>query len=202
MSKGEFVDLSTYDNSWYSPGRSRWVQALWFFIGLPLLRSTWIPSSGFRRWLLRAFGCLIGEGVVIKPGVRVKYPWLIEIGDHTWIGEDVWIDNIGSVQIGSNVCISQAAYLCTGNHDWTDPSFALLIGPIILRDGAWVGARCLIGPGVEMAECSVAGAGSVVTGKLRAFTVYAGNPAVAVRPRNFKVPEPLRSTKAVPRSDT
>ena len=180
------VDLSTFDNSWYSPGRPTWVQCLWFFLGLPLLRSSCIPSSALRRCLLRLFGARIGQGVVIKPGVRIKYPWLLQVGDHTWIGEDAWIDNLAPVQLGSNVCISQGVYLCTGNHDWTDPSFGLMVHPIVIHDGAWLGAKAVVGPGVEVAEFAIASAGSVVTRNLEAATIYAGNPAAAVRMRVFR----------------
>ena len=186
------VDLSSFDNSWYSPGRRTWVQALWFFFGLPLLRSSCIPSSSLRRFLLRLFGARVGKGVVIKPGVRVKYPWLLQVGDHTWIGEDVWIDNLAPVQLGSNVCISQGVYLCTGNHDWTDPLFGLVVRPIVIHDGAWLGAKAVVSPGVEVAECAIASAGSVVTRNLEASIIYAGNPAVAVRTRIVRQREASR----------
>src|SRR5579859_3880583 len=128
------MDLASYDNSWYRPGRPFWMQALWFFVGLPLLRCQLIPSSAFRRVLLRTFGATVGRGVVVKTGVRVKYPWRLRVGDYSWIGEDVWIDNLGDVQIGSNVCISQGAYLCTGNHDWSDPAFGLRVQEITIGD--------------------------------------------------------------------
>src|SRR5215831_12221797 len=110
------IDLSKYKHS-YHPGRPWIVCAAWFLVGLPLLRCSVLPSSGLRRWLLRLFGAEIGEGAVIKPGVRVKYPWLLRIGRHCWIGEDCWIDNLAQVSLGSNVCLSQGAYLCTGSHD-------------------------------------------------------------------------------------
>jgi putative colanic acid biosynthesis acetyltransferase WcaF len=87
------VALSTFRNDWYKPGRSRLVQGLWFFAGLPLLRFPLIPMSSVRRALLTLFGARLGKGIVIKPGVRVKYPWLFEAGDNCWIGEDCWIDN-------------------------------------------------------------------------------------------------------------
>jgi putative colanic acid biosynthesis acetyltransferase WcaF len=177
------VDLGSFNNSWYSPGRSKLVQALWFFLGLPLLRSSIVPSSAFRRALLRLFGARIGHGVVIKPGVRVKYPWLLEIGDQSWIGEDVWIDNLARVEIEDNVCISQGAYLCTGNHDWADAAFGLIVRPIVLRAGSWAGAKSVLCPGVELAEGSIAAAGSVVVKSLKPWTVYAGNPAAPVRAR-------------------
>lgn len=180
------VDLSRYSNSEYSPGRPKWIQGLWFFFGLPLLRASWFPLTSVRRLLLRLFGAKIGRSVVIKPGVRVKYPWLLEIGNHCWIGEDVWIDNLVEVRIGENVCLSQGAYLCTGNHDWSDPGFRLITGQITVRNGAWVGARAIICPGVCVGHGAVAAAGSVVTKHLEPDTIYAGNPAQAVRARAIR----------------
>jgi len=139
------VRLSSYDNLSYRPGRSRFWQALWFFLGLPLLRCALIPSSSFRAALLRLFGAQIGRGAVIKPGLRVKYPWLFTAGDHCWLGEDAWIDNLAPVSLGANVCISQGAYLCTGNHDWRDPAFRLSVLPIHLRGGFLGGRPCHCG---------------------------------------------------------
>jgi len=179
------TDLSQFDNSWYSPGRSRLTQVLWFFPGLPLLRCSVLPSSALRRWLLRLFGATVGRGVVIKPGVRVKYPWRLSVGDHSWIGEDCWIDNLDDVNIGANVCISQGAYLCTGNHNWSDPAFALITEPITIQDGAWVGARAVVAPGVRLGRCAVAAAGSVVTKDIPPYEIHSGNPARFVRRREI-----------------
>jgi putative colanic acid biosynthesis acetyltransferase WcaF len=171
------IDLSTFDNSWYRPGRSLVVRAAWFFFGLPLLRCSIFPSSIFRALVLRAFGSSIGRGVVIRPGVRVKYPWLLRIGNNSWLGEDCWIDNLTDVHIGHNVCVSQGSYLCTGNHDWADPAFGLIVKRITLHDGSWVGARATVCPGVELAENAVAAAGSIVTRSIPAGEIHAGNPA-------------------------
>ena len=179
-------NLSTFDNSWYQAGRSTMTQALWFFLGLPVLRSSVIPSSRIRVFLLRVFGARIGDGVVLKPGIRVKYPWLLSLGDRSWIGEDVWIDNLANVTIGSDVCISQGAYFCTGNHDWSDGAFGLIVKPIVLENGSWVGARSMICPGVTVHECGIAAAGSVVSKDVPAFEIHAGNPATLVRIREFR----------------
>ncbi|MBL8227481.1 MAG: colanic acid biosynthesis acetyltransferase WcaF [Bryobacterales bacterium] len=191
------VDLSTFDNRWYQPGRSRWIQAAWFFFGLPLLRCAMLPSAGLRVFLLRAFGATIGRGVVIKPGVRVKYPWKLTVGDNTWIGEDAWIDNLAEVRLGANVCISQGAYFCTGNHDWTDPAFGLMAKPITVGDGGWVAARALICPGVTIAEGAIAAAGSVISRDIPAWEIHAGNPAVFVARRQLRTTE---QTASQPRS--
>jgi putative colanic acid biosynthesis acetyltransferase WcaF len=135
--------------------------------------------------LLRLFGTRIGAGVVIKPGVRIKFPWLLSLGDRSWIGEDASIDNLARVDIGRNVCISQAAYLCTGNHDWSDPAFGLLVKPIALGDGSWIGARCVVCPGVKIGEGGIAAAGSVVTRDIPAGEIHGGNPATLIRLRRF-----------------
>jgi putative colanic acid biosynthesis acetyltransferase WcaF len=180
------VRLSTFENSWYRPGPSRFVQALWFFAGLPLLRCTLLPSSSIRVLLLRLFGARIGTGVVIRPGVRVKYPWNLTLGNHCWIGEDSWIDNLASVSAGNDVCISQGAYLCTGNHDWSDPSFGLIVRPICIEDGAWVGARAVLAPGVNLGVEAIAGLGSVVTRSIPSQEIHAGNPATFIAHRKFR----------------
>ena len=173
----EAIRLDQYNNAWYRPGRSRLVQAAWVFLGLPVLRSRLLPSSALRVSLLRLFGAAVGAGVVVKPGVHVKYPWHLAVGDHCWLGEGCWIDNLTTVRLGSHVCVSQGAYLCTGNHDWKDPAFGLRIAPISLGDGAWAGARCTLMPGVTLGTGAIAAAGSVVSREIPAWEIHAGNPA-------------------------
>jgi putative colanic acid biosynthesis acetyltransferase WcaF len=177
------VDLSTFDNSHYHPGRSVLIRSVWFFVGLPLLRCAVIPSSGFRAALLRAFGASIGTGVMLKPGLRVKYPWRLVVGDYTWLGEDCWIDNIADVRIGSHACVSQGAYLCTGNHDWSKRSFDLVLGSITIMDGGWVGARAVVCPGVTVGTLAILTAGSIAAKDLTEREIHGGNPAVFLRKR-------------------
>ena len=177
------VCLAKFDRKSYRPGRGVLVRTAWFFIGLPMLKCALLPSSAVRRVLLRTFGSKIGKNVVIKPGTRVKYPWRLSIGDNSWLGEDCWIDNLADVSIGNDVCVSQAAYICTGNHDRCDPAFGLIVRPVILRDGSWVGARVTVCPGVEFGEGAMATAGSVVTRNISAWEIHSGNPARFVKER-------------------
>lgn len=176
------VDLTTYDNRWYQPG-PRWKIVLWFLVNSWTLNSYLPLPVAFKRGILRAFGAKIGHRVVIKPKVNVKYPWFLEIGDNTWIGEDVWIDNLTWVRIGRNACLSQGAMLLTGNHDYTRPTFDLKTGPITLEDGVWIGARATVGPGVTGHAHAVLAVGSVATHSLEADGIYQGNPARLVRKR-------------------
>jgi putative colanic acid biosynthesis acetyltransferase WcaF len=136
--------------------------------------------------LLRLFGSKIGSRAIIKPGVNVKSPWFLELGDDVWIGERCWIDSLAPVRLGNNVCLSQDVYLCCGNHDWTSPTFAKHVQPIVIEDGVWVAARGMIMGGVTLASHSVVGAYSLVTKSTESYEVYSGNPAQRVRTRNIR----------------
>jgi putative colanic acid biosynthesis acetyltransferase WcaF len=180
------IDLSRPDNSELVRGAPLIVEAAWFFIGLPILRSALVPFSGLRSWLLRLFGAKIGKGVQIKPGVRVKFPWYLEVGDYCWLGEDLWIDNLAQVVIESHSCVSQGVYLCTGNHDWTTPNMKLFRKPIRCGRGSWIGARSVVCPGVSVGAGAIVAAGSVVTKDIPPMEVHGGNPASYLRPRKVK----------------
>lgn len=141
------------------------------------------PFSGLKVMLLRLFGARVGKGVVIKPNVNIKYPWLLEIGDHTWIGERAWIDNLAQVKIGKNCCISQGAMLLCGNHNYKKSTFDLIVKPITLEDGAWVGALSVVCPGVTIKSHAILTVQSVAAETLEPFALYKGNPAVRIRER-------------------
>ena len=136
--------------------------------------------SGVKARLLRLFGARIGRGLVIKPHVRIKYPWRLAVGDHCWIGEGVWIDNLADVTLGSHVCLSQGAYLCTGSHDHRRRTFDLITRPIRVEDGAWVAARTTLLPGVTVGANALVAGGSVVVKDVEAGAIVVGNPAAAI----------------------
>jgi putative colanic acid biosynthesis acetyltransferase WcaF len=175
------LDLYTTQN--YTPGAPLWKQLCWYFIGSRLVSSSWLPFSGFKVWVLRCFGAEIGCSVRIKPGVRIKFPWRLTVGDWVWIGERTWIDNLAPVTLESHVCLSQSVYLCTGNHDWSDPRFTLQLGEIYIEGGAWIAARATVGPGVRVGREAVLTLGSVAARSLAPQTVYSGHPAQAVKTR-------------------
>lgn len=179
------TNLSTFNNNWYSPGAGKLKIMLWFLVNAVVLRCTWNPFSGLKRFFLTRFGAHLGPSTVLKPAINIKYPWQLRIGNHCWIGENVWIDNLTMVTIGDNVCISQGAMLLTGNHDYTKSTFDLMVKEIIIEDGAWIGARSVVCPGVRVGTHAVLAVGSVATGDLAPYTIYQGNPAQPVRSRNI-----------------
>ncbi|WPY96242.1 WcaF family extracellular polysaccharide biosynthesis acetyltransferase (plasmid) [Limimaricola variabilis] len=176
------MQLDRFSSAGFDRGAPRVVEALWLAAN-SLLLSSWLPGSGWRVRLLRIFGAQLGHGVVIKPGVRVKFPWRLRVGDHSWIGEDVWIDNLAEVCIGAHACLSQGAYLCTGSHDWGRESFDLITRPIAVADHAWVGARAVLAPGATLGTGAVLGMGSLGKGDMTSWTIHVGHPAGSRRAR-------------------
>lgn len=177
ITNSQLVDLRQYDQSRYQRGRPGWFVLVWWLvqaIAFPLSLHTF---NGFRRWLLRLFGAKIGTGVIIRPTARFTYPWNVEIGDYSWIGDDVVFYSLEVIRIGNHCVISQKCYLCTGSHDIQDPAFALITAPIIINNGVWVATDCFIAHGVEIGANAVIGARSSVFGNMPSQQVCWGTPA-------------------------
>ena len=132
---------------------------------------------------MRMFGAKIGKGVYWKPRVNIHIPWNLKVGDFALFGEEVFILNFETVVIGTQACISQRAFLCTGNHDFRDVRMRYRNQPITIGDGAWVGAQVFVAPGVTIGEEAVITAGSVVIKDMPAKMVCNGNPCLPTKPR-------------------
>lgn len=180
------MHLNSYKNFSFDRGRSKLVEIAWILVG-GIAFSTWLPGSWWRLILLRLFGAKIGVGNVIKPYVRVKFPWKLFIGDYCWVGENVWIDNLDAVVLKNNCCISQGTYLCTGSHDWTKDTFDLIIKPIVICDHVWIGAFSRIAPGVVVGEGTVCTLGSVLNKSTGEWQIWSGNPCFNIKMRSSLV---------------
>jgi putative colanic acid biosynthesis acetyltransferase WcaF len=180
------VENSKFNNDWYDVGRNKIIIILWYFVNVLFLINPLNPVSSLKIFLLRLFGAKIGKGVLIKQSVNIKYPWKLTIGDYSWIGENVWIDNLGEVNIGKNVCISQGAMLLCGNHNYKKNTFDLEVGDILLEEGVWIGAFSIVCPGVKCQSHAVLSVNSVATKILEPYTIYQGNPAQKVRKRTIE----------------
>lgn len=178
-------DLSSYRVTGYTPGAGILLRGLWHFINAMIFLNPLFCSYRIKNIILRVFGATIGMGVIIKPRVNIKHPWRLAIGDHSWIGENVWIDNLVNVTIGSNACVSQGACILTGNHDYKSSAFTLITKPVRIEDGAWVGARSVVCPGVIVGRCAVLTVGSILTRDAEPDGIYAGNPACKVKTRSI-----------------
>lgn len=187
-------------------GRPPGVEAAWYLLKWLFFLSPLPWPSAFKCALLRLFGAEIGRHVCLKPRLNVHFPWRLRIGDHTWIGEEVFILNFEPVAIGAHCCISQRAFLCTGNHDYRTPAMSYRNQPITVEDGAWVGAQVFIAPGVTIGSEAVLTAGSVVTRNQPPRMVCGGNPCLPLKPRwpadaGHEAAPPAPPTPQRPRGD-
>ena len=171
------MQLASYDNTAFDRGAGRVKEALWILCKLFFFQNAFPWPSMLRVGWLRLFGARVGRGVVIRSGVNITFPWRFEAGDDVWIGEEVMILSLAPVSLGSNVCVSQRAFLCTGSHDYRKDSFDLIAQPIRIEDGVWVAAGVFVGPGVAIGKASIVSAGSVVLQTVPEKSMVRGNPA-------------------------
>lgn len=159
------------------------VQFWWIFQALIIGLSPQV-MYGWRRFWFRIFGAKIGTDVLLRPSVRMTYPWKVAIGDYSWLGDGVELYSLDTITIGSNVVVSQNTYICTGTHDYGVASFDMVTAPICIKDQAWVASDVFIHPGVTIGEACVVGARSTVGKDLPAGMLCVGSPCEVVRSRH------------------
>lgn len=164
-------------------GRSAVVVQLWWLIQGTLFK--WSPQFmyGWRRWLLRLFGAKIGKGVLIRPTVKVTYPWKVSIGDFAWVGDDVVLYSLGEIEIGANAVISQRSYLCAASHDYTQTNFPIYVKKVCIGSEAWLATDVFVAPGVTIGHKAVIGARSSVFTNMPEDMVCFGSPAKPIKLR-------------------
>jgi putative colanic acid biosynthesis acetyltransferase WcaF len=177
------VRLKDFNPGNFDRGAGRIKELLWYITKVLFFLTALPYPNSFKVFFLKLFGAKVGQGVIIKPRVNIHFPWKLEIGDYVWIGEEACILNFEKITIGNNVCVSQRVFLCGGNHDFKSPSMPYRNGTITLKDGAWIGACCFVGPGVVVGIDTVVTASSVVGSNLNGNSVYRGNPAVFYKTR-------------------
>ena len=180
-----FCNLEKFDNHDFNRGRPAFVEFLWILTRGFFFSLNYLPIYRTRRIILRFFGGEIGKKVVIKPTAKITFPWRLSVGENSWIGEESWMLNLDQITIGSNVVISQRVFLCTGNHNWALPKFDLMLNPIVIENGVWIGSEVTVLPGVRIGANTVVTAGSVVTEDLPPEMVCTGNPCKPVKARKF-----------------
>ena len=155
----------------WTRGKNFFNEMIWQIFFKPII-SSYLPGSIWRKLILILFGAKLGKSIRLSPGIKIKMPWRLSIGDYSWIGEDVWIDNLASVKIGNNVCVSQGAYFCTGNHDFKKENFNLICKSISIESESWIGAKVVIGPGNTIGQGAVIKMGSIITKDVPKQTIF------------------------------
>jgi putative colanic acid biosynthesis acetyltransferase WcaF len=148
---------------------------LWALCELILVTNPFQISSDIRVRVLRLFGAKIGAGVIMRPRVRVKFPWKLSVGARSWIGEGVWIHNQDRIDIGSDVVVSQDSFLTTGTHAFRS-DMALETQPVVIENGVWITTRCVVLAGSRIRRSAVVLPNTVVRGEVPAGSLF-GTPS-------------------------
>jgi len=181
-----FQDLASFRSPVNFRGRAAWLVQLWWIVQDVFCATSPQFMFGWRRFWLSLFGAQIGKNVLIRPSVKVVYPWKLKIGDNSWIGDNVALYTLGEIEIGRDTVISQNSYLCTGSHDYTSAAFDIYAQPIKIGDGVWVASDVFVAPGVTIGDGAVVGVRSTVLNDLPEGMICFGSPAKPVRQRTMK----------------
>ena len=171
------------------PLANRLARAGWGVAWTLLFRPTPRLLTGWRRFLLRAFGARIGRGAVVHASARIWAPWNLEMGICSCLGERVDCYSVAPVRIGAYATVSQYSILCTASHDPDSADMTLTSSPILIGDHAWVAASAFVGPGVAIGEGAVLGARSSAFRSVPPWMIVVGSPARSIRPRSRTVAE-------------
>ena len=167
-------------------GRNAFIVQLWWIVQGTLFRMSPQFLYGYRSFLLRLFGAKIGKNVIIRPTVRITYPWKVSIGNYSWIGDDVVLYSLGEIEIGENVVVSQKSYICAASHDYLESDFPIFSKKVIIRDECWLATDVFVAPGVTVNKGTVVGSRSSVYKNLPEFKICMGNPAKVIRERKIE----------------
>lgn len=165
-------------------GKSKLYVQLWWLVQATLINLSPQVLYGWRSFWLRLFGAKIGKKVLIRPSVKITYPWKVSIGDYSWIGDDVVLYSLGEIEIGSNSVISQKSYLCTGSHDYTKETFDIFSKKIAIGDSCWLATDVFVAPGITISDGAIVGARSSVLRDIDANTINVGSPSKIIKKRS------------------
>jgi len=164
-------------------GRSAAIVQCWWLVQSTLFSCSPQFMFGWRRWLLRLFGAKIGKDVLLRPSVKVTYPWRLSIGDFAWIGDDVVLYSLGEIEIGANTVVSQRSYLCAAGHDYSKVDFPIFSKKISIGEQAWLATDVFVAPGVSIGNGTVVGARSSVFSDMPKQMICYGSPCKPIKYR-------------------
>ena len=173
--------------------RNRLGRGLWNLCWLLLYRTSPRPCHAWRALLLRLFGAKLGPACHFYPTSKVWAPWNLICEDRVTLGDNAEIYNPSTFYLESHCIVSQHAYLCGATHEYNHPDFPLVSFPMRVGAYAWVCARAIVHPGVNIGVGAVLGLASIANRDLEPFGVYSGVPAAKIKERSrTAVPEAYR----------
>jgi putative colanic acid biosynthesis acetyltransferase WcaF len=127
--------------------------------------------------VIKLFGANLSGIPFIHSTARIQIPWNLTMQHRACLGERTNAYSLAKIEILEGATVAQEAYLCTGTHDFNDPSLQLITKPIMIGKNAFIGTRAMILPGVLIGDRAIVGAMSVVTKDIPSDKTVAGIPA-------------------------
>ena len=133
---------------------------------------------------------LYGKNIIIQDHCRIYNAENISIGNNVLIGQGALIEGMGGLSIGNNVVFGPDVTIWTANHNYNMPVMLpyderVIYKSVTIQDNVWLGAKCIIIPGVTIHEGAVIGIGAVVTKDVPKGAVVGGNPAKVIKYRDL-----------------
>ena len=169
--------------------RNKMARAVWNVISTILFRP--FGTKLFNPWrlfLLRVFGADVKIDSGVYASTKIWAPWNLKLGHNAWLGPNVICYNQANVVLEDDVTVSQFSYLCTAGHridTINEKDSGLIVAPIVIKKGSWVGTHAYIGMGVVLGEYSIIGATASVYKDVEPWTVVGGNPAKFIKRREI-----------------
>lgn len=176
------IDLSQYKNQLglkHQIIRFIW-NIVWGIFARPLPRSI---GNRWKIFILRLFGAKISKHAVVYSSAKIYYPSNLIMEENSCLASNVICYNVDLIKLGTNVTVSQGAYLCTASHDIYSQGHELITAPIIIEPQSWVAADAFVGMGVTIGEGAVVGARAAVFKDVEPWIVVGGNPAKPIKKR-------------------
>jgi len=181
--KESYQRLDTFVLPKNSRGRPAWLVQLWWLVQSTIFAMSPQFLYGWRRFILRMFGAKVGKGVLVRPSVKITYPWNVSFDEHAWIGDEVVLYSLSNISIGNHAVISQRSYICTGFHDYSKSSFDTILKNVVIENGVWLATDVFVAPGVRIKEGCIVGARSSVFSDLPSNMICIGTPAKPTKKR-------------------
>lgn len=158
--------------------------------------TSWMERRRIAR--LRRLFRTIGDHVLLSDGFFCDRPDRAILGNHIYIGPGAIFTTRGGLRIDDGAIFGPRCRILTANHQYVSSEAAPYDGRVVLRPvhvecGVWVGADVLIVPGVRIGAGAVVAAGSVVVKDIDPCTIAGGNPCRAIKQRDAAAFERLRA---------
>ena len=137
-------------------------------------------TAEYQEILNELFEDRMGEGSFLRAPLAGAAFDKMTIGKGVFINSNLLAMARGGITIEDNVQIAANVQLLSNNHDPYDRQI-LLCKPIVIKEGAWIGAGASIMAGVTIGKYAIVGAASVVTHDVNDYEVVVGSPAKVIK---------------------